>query len=244
MFEVIENTSTLLTSSPHRTFCHIERSSPKLRLRGFKMSTLIGQMPYFCPGFSDWQVFTERLEQYLEANEIPAEKRKALLLTSIDEIVYKTLHDVCHPMLPKDKTYDDLMQLLNKQYIVRKSTHRERVTFYTAKQVRYETISAWFAHLKKLSVDCKFGENFDAVLLDRFISGLRSSAILDRLCEEDPTLTLAKAVEIATDKESTAGAELYDDGEDEVAVKVGQCTKGAVKKRNRRKPVNSIEPIL
>lgn len=73
--------------------------------------------------------------------------------------------------------------------------------FNNVKQMRGESIGSWFARIKKLSVDCKFEEHFDSILLDRFISGLRPSPILDRLCEEnEDTLTLQNAVEMANNK--------------------------------------------
>lgn len=199
--------------------------------------SMFGQLPYFNPNYSDWIVYTERLEQYFEANEIDAEKRKALLLTSLYDSVYKMLRDVCHPQLPKDKTIDELLQLLDKQFVIRTSIFRERRAFYTAKQERHEKIAVWFARLNKLSIDCKFGKYNNDVLLDRFISGIRSSAILDRLCEEDQTLTLAKAVEIATTKESSGGAAIVEDDEAEGSTPIAQCGKGggATKKRSRRK---------
>lgn len=191
---------------------------------------LIGELPVFYSGSSDWQVYTERLEQFFDVNDIAEDKKKALLLTSIGEDTYKTLRDVCHPVLPKNKTYNELIELLNKQYVVRTSVFRERVKFYTAKQYANEPISQWFARIKKLSVDCKFGNQFEAVLLDRFISGLRATPILDRLCEEEDTLTLQQAVEIATNKEtSAAGAEEYQDEYDN-----NQCGK-PYKKQNKWK---------
>lgn len=169
------------------------------------MSSYVGTLPHFETGFSDWQVYTERLEQYFDVNNIDADKKKALLLTSIDEEIYKTLRDVCHPVLPKTKTYSELIQVLNKQFIVRTSVHRERIAFYAARQVPDESTALWFARIKKLSIDCKFGDIFEMVLLDRFISGMSASDIVDRLCEEDEKLTLQKAVDIATSKESSAG---------------------------------------
>lgn len=178
--------------------------------------TLIGDLPTFYSGHSDWQVYTERLEQFFEVNEIAADKKKALLLTSVGEDVYKTLRDVCHPNLPKDKTFDELIELLNKQFVVRTSVFRERVKFYTARQYANESIAFWYARLKKLSVDCKFGDRFDAVLLDRFVSGLRPGQILDRLCEESEDLTVQKALEIASNKESSSKDDSteQDDGEE------------------------------
>ncbi|XP_031630261.1 uncharacterized protein LOC116345209 [Contarinia nasturtii] len=171
---------------------------------------LIGEIPKFDSRSDDWLVFTERLEQFFEINDVPEEKKKAILITSVSDDVYKTLRDVCHPVLPKNKTFDELCELLNKQFVVKTSVYRERVTFYNAKQMRDESIANWFARIKKLSVDCKLGDRFDDILLDRFISGLRSSPILDRLCEEDEDkLTLTNAVEIAINKES-AIKETYD----------------------------------
>lgn len=122
---------------------------------------MLGQLPYF--GL-ECSVYTEKLKQYFEVNNVDAKKRKALLLSSsLDETVYKTLRDLCQPQQPKDKTYEELIQLLSNQYVVRTSIYRERVAFYTDKQERNETIAAWYARLKKLSMNCKFGEHCDNV---------------------------------------------------------------------------------
>lgn len=165
---------------------------------------LIGELPRFNSEYDDWQVFTERLEQFFEINDVVEDKKKAILITSIGDDIYKTLRDVCHPVLPKNKTFDELCELLNKQFVVKTSVYRERYNFYNSKQMGGESVANWFARIKKLSIDCKFGDRFDGILLDRFISGLKPSPILDRLCEEDDEkLTLQSAVEIAITKESS-----------------------------------------
>lgn len=175
-----------------------------------------GELPHFYGEFGDWQVFTERLEQFFEINDVPDEKKRAILITCIGDDVYKTLRDVCHPALPKEKTFDELCELLNKQFVKKTSVFRERCSFYNAKQQSKETISSWFARIKSLSVDCKFGDKFDAVLLDRFISGLRPSPVLDRLCEEDDeTLTIQQALDIAVVKESSTKEKGYNDDDDD-----------------------------
>lgn len=164
---------------------------------------LLGEMPRFHGAYDDWFVYSERLEQFFEVNDIPDEKKKAILLISISVENYKTLRDVCHPVPPKEKTFNELFDLLNKQYVKKTSILRERYNFYNARQKAEESIADWFARIKKLSIDCKFGEQFDGILLDRFISGLKPSAVLDRLCEEEvDSLTLHGALEIATNRES------------------------------------------
>lgn len=179
------------------------------------MATL-GDMPYFYSEAGDWSVYAERLEQFFDVNDIPDEKKRAILLISISEGDYKTLRDVCHPALPKEKTFLELFELLNKQFTKKKSVLRERFNFYNAKQKSDESVTSWFARIKKLSIDCKFGEQFDDILLDRFISGLRPSAVLDRVCEEEvESLTLQGALEIAANKESSVKENTGDHAEDD-----------------------------
>lgn len=165
---------------------------------------LIGDMPRFQHNGDDWLVFTERLEQMFEINDVTAEKKKAILITCIDDDVYKTLRDLCHPMLPKEKTYEELCSLLGKQFVAKTSVFRERHAFYNACQESQESVAEWFARIKRLSHDCHLGAHFDVILIDRFISGLQSNTILDRLCEEDEDqLTMQQALEIAMLKESS-----------------------------------------
>lgn len=165
---------------------------------------LIGELPRFHNDTDDWLVFTERLEQIFEINDVAPEKKKAILITCIGDDVYKTLRDVCHPALPKEKTYDELCSLLNKQFVARTSVFRERYNFFNAHQEHNEPVATWFARIKCLSIDCKLGKQFDAVLLNRFISGLRMPDVVDRLCEEDEDkLTMQMALEIAMVKESS-----------------------------------------
>lgn len=180
---------------------------------------LIGELPKFDCIADDWQVYTERLEQFFEINDVQDDKKRAILISSIGDDTYKTLRNLCHPLLPKNKTYTDLVEILNKQYIVKTSMFRERHQFYNAQQFPNEPILNWFARLKKLSIDCKFGDRFEDVLLDRFVSGVYSTVILDRLCEED-ALTLQQAVDIAGLKESAGiGAfESENNGNDSISL--------------------------
>lgn len=87
----------------------------------------------------DWEIFSERLGQYFEANRIEDERKTAVLLTLIDEDVYRTLKNLCDPTLPKTKTYE-LVQLLETQFKIRVSVFRKRILFNNLGQVE-ETIS-------------------------------------------------------------------------------------------------------
>lgn len=76
---------------------------------------LIGNVPEFKSGKDDWSVYSERLEQFFEINDIPEEKRNAFLISSVGADTYKTIRDLCHPTLPKDKTFEELCDLMKKQ---------------------------------------------------------------------------------------------------------------------------------
>ncbi|XP_053675811.1 uncharacterized protein LOC128726054 [Anopheles nili] len=173
------------------------------------MAQLIGTIPEFSVNFDDWNVYYERLEQFFEVNEIPLEKRSAFLISCIGSQAYKSLRDLCHPSLPKDRPFDDLCELLRKQYSPQVAIFRERTHFYNATQSLGENVTQWYGRLKKLSVDCKFGSNLEPILLDKFITGLRPGQVLDRLCEENETLRLEQALDIAVNKECAVKESAY-----------------------------------
>ena len=168
--------------------------------RNMSSNSIIGQIPEFKAG-DDWTVYYERLEQFFEINDIPDAKKSAFLISVIGTDSYKTLRDLCHPTLPKDKPFEDLCELLRKQFSVQVAIFRERSNFYNAKQIHGENVTNWYGRLKRLSVDCKFGDNLESILLDKFVTGLTNTTLLDRLCEENETIELTQALDIAVNKE-------------------------------------------
>lgn len=80
---------------------------------------------------------------------------------------------------------------------------RHRSKFYNSKQFPGECISDWFSRLKFLSASCHFGKNCDLILLQNFIAGIYSEEIFDELCARNSNLTLSKALQIATNLETT-----------------------------------------
>ncbi|XP_058053524.1 uncharacterized protein LOC131205446 [Anopheles bellator] len=169
---------------------------------------MVGSIPEFDGFADDWAVYQERLEQFFEVNDIPETKRTALLISVVGTDSYKTLRDLCHPVLPKNRTFEELCELLRKQYSPQVAVFRERTTFYNSRQEPGENVTQWYGRLKKLSVDCRFGENLEAILLDKFVTGLRSGMIMDRLCEENEALTLEIALELAVNKECALKSEV------------------------------------
>lgn len=162
---------------------------------------MVGSIQPFSIGETDWNTYEEIMEQFFVVNGIEDDKKPAFLISCIGHESYKTLRDLSHPVAPKDRSYDELTELLRKQFTPQVSIFRERANFYKANQLPGENATAWYGRIKKLSVDCKFGDNLESILLDKFVTGLRVGQVLDRLCEENETVTLRQAVDIAVNKE-------------------------------------------
>lgn len=163
---------------------------------------LIGELPRYYGAHHDWPLFVENLERIFDINHVAEDKKKAFLINCLYDPIHDTLRDICFPDVPKDKTYDELCELMNKHFGKPKSVFAERCKFYDAKQEENESVQDWFRRIKKLSLNCRLCEQYADIVLDRFITGLRVLAIRDRLCENEiGKLTIEHALEIATAKE-------------------------------------------
>ena len=159
----------------------------------------------------DFTLYEERFEQFCLANKIESEKSKtALLLSQVSQDVYnKTLRDLTFPVLPKDKKYEELTVELKTHFSPQVNVYRERIKFYHAFQATDETTTEWHARLRSLAVNCNFS-SLEEILKDRFISGMKSGPVLDRIVEEPTSQSLARLMEIAATKELSM---TYNDGE-------------------------------
>lgn len=66
-----------------------------------KVGASVGQLESFKMD-SHWDIYAEQLEQYLQANYIEEDKKVSVLITAIGTDVYKTLRDLCDPVLPQN----------------------------------------------------------------------------------------------------------------------------------------------
>ena len=66
-------------------------------------------------GEDDWEQYCERLEFHFEAHEITnGGKKKATLLSVCGAQTYKLMCDLVAPLKPKDKTFDELKDVVQK----------------------------------------------------------------------------------------------------------------------------------
>lgn len=144
---------------------------------------LIGNTPEFNIHKGDWILYTEILEQFFEINSIEEHKKCAYLISVIGQDCYKILNEICYPELPKNKSYDELCDLLMKHFDKKNSVFLVRNKFYRASQYPTESIKMWFNRVKLLSKGCRFGGHIESILVDRFITGLNQT-LLERFYNE------------------------------------------------------------
>lgn len=149
----------------------------------------------------DFSVFEERLDQYLNANLVENTRKVAVLLTLLSEDVYRILRDLCSPDKPSSKSYGDLMTLLGTHFKPRLSIYRRRIIFDSLKQEQ-ESVNDWYLKVKNTAAQCDFGNNLMYRVQEKFVTGMKSGPILDRLCEEKPSRAFNEMLELALDKEA------------------------------------------
>ena len=106
------------------------------------------------------------------------------------------------PGKPTDKTFSQIVSLVQDHHQPRPSTIIQRYNFHTCNQKTGESISEYVAQLRKLSEYCDFKDTLADMLRDRLVCGCRDKRLQCKLLAEkdltfDQALTIAKAVETA-----------------------------------------------
>ncbi|XP_023204972.1 uncharacterized protein K02A2.6-like [Xiphophorus maculatus] len=161
----------------------------------------VGKIDDFRPEVEPWTAYIERLEQYLEANDVDKEKHVAVLLSVMGAKAYGLLRNLVQPEKPKDKTFGEIVDILKEHYEPKTILVAERFRFNRCNQKTSQTVAQYVAELKHQAANCDFGASLDSALRDRFVSGIKNEACQRRLLSED-RLTFAKAFEIALNMET------------------------------------------
>ncbi|XP_036342443.1 uncharacterized protein K02A2.6-like [Rhagoletis pomonella] len=180
-------------------------------------NSYIGMIEPFVPG-GDFSGYKDRMDQFFICNAISEQLKAPLFITMCGAEVYELCKKLTTPQLPSQKTYVELMRILNEYYQPKINKRSERYKFFNAMQEEGETISDYIVRLKFLSQECEFGDfittehakyvaylqqkHLNEELLDQLIRGLKSERIQQKLMD-DLTSNFDKACEIALQLELT-----------------------------------------
>ncbi|XP_039750618.1 uncharacterized protein LOC120626866 [Pararge aegeria] len=104
--------------------------------------------------------------------------------------------DLCSPVHPEDKTFDQLVKLVKDHLEPERSEIAERHIFRQRKQQQGEGVKVYLQNLKHLAKTCSFGAQLEINLRDQFVSGLISEEMRSRLFAEK-NIDYRRAVELA-----------------------------------------------
>lgn len=107
------------------------------------------------------------------------------------------------PTNPKDKTFDKLVEMLKGHFEPTPLVIAESFHFHRRNQAHGESVAQFVAELRRLARHCEFKTFLEEALRDRFVCGLSSKAIQNRLLKKKE-LTLQKAIDTAIGMEAAA----------------------------------------
>ena len=152
-------------------------------------SPLVGSIGEFDTATETFTAYHERLEQYFVANSIglypsdaseavkaAANKKVAVMISVIGKKTYGTLRDLCSPENPKDETFEQLCELLERHFKPKQLEVAESYRFHRCFQEENETVPVYSARLRHFASSCNFGEFLNRSLRDQFVCGIRNPA--------------------------------------------------------------------
>ncbi|KAL1236269.1 Uncharacterized protein TPS_07687 [Trichinella pseudospiralis] len=151
----------------------------------------------------EWTAYASRLTFFLVANNVTdSAKRRAVLLSSCGGAVFNLIQALISPANPNEKSFDEILFVLEEHFSRRPSEIAKRNAFYKRNQKIGESISDFVADLRRLVQGCNFSD-LEIMLRDRLGIGLRDEELQLRLFSRK-NLTFESALEEALSAEAAA----------------------------------------
>lgn len=154
--------------------------------------------------------YRERLENFFTLRQLTGSSTEValakvqILINCLGSKYYQLISSLTAPQKPNEKTYSELILLLEKHLSPPSNVHTERHKFLSRTQHTDESIAAYVAALKLLLHTCKWicpNENCKqpilAILQAQFIRGLKDVDIREKILQQEETVNFDKTLEIA-----------------------------------------------
>ena len=130
-------------------------------------TSTFGHVEEFNPDAESIAAYTERIDLYFVANDVPEDKQVPVFLSMVGGKSYELLRNLCAPAKPQEKTYQQLKELLKGHFEPKPLVIAERYHFHRRDQAEGESIAEYVAELRRLSTTCEFAaEYFSEALRD------------------------------------------------------------------------------
>ncbi|XP_055713605.1 uncharacterized protein LOC129807997 [Phlebotomus papatasi] len=145
-----------------------------------KMSTLIGSIEAYMPG-ENFTHYRNRMNHLISGSGIEDSRKLSIAITLMGPTCYSKLVSLLSPEKPEDKSYDEVMTILEKHFKETNNVISDRCTFNMRFRHDGESIEDYIVELKSLSQDCHFGSFLEEALRDRLVSGINDQQIQSKL---------------------------------------------------------------
>lgn len=161
---------------------------------------------FFDPSEEDFLQYIERLENFMSLRGVTnAENtKKNILLGCLRREQYKQLAALTAPEKPSDKTYVDLIKILEKRFDPITYIHTERHKFLSRTQGKTESLTSYIQALKIIAQKCKWtcpsnecNQTIDSIFQAQFIRGIRDNFIREKILSMQPNATLEETLQNA-----------------------------------------------
>ena len=151
----------------------------------------------YCSTREVWLAYTERMQQYFAANDVrSADKQRAILLSAVGASTYQLIKSLLAPNKPSERSFDELVKLVQDHHQPPPSESVQRYTFNTRSRKQGESITMYVAELRRLAEHCNYRDSLNDMLRDRLVCGVNDQRVQRRLLAEGD-LTFQKAYDIA-----------------------------------------------
>ena len=164
---------------------------------------IVQSMAEFSMGDEDWVEYSERFEMYLLANGVTeGDLKRAVFLSTIGSSAYKLLRSLVGEEV-KTMSLADLSKAMKDHLKPAPNVIAERFRFFKRDRQSGESVNAYITELRRLSEHCEFKTELNTYLRDRFVCGLNSETVQQKLLAAKD-LTLEKSLSLARSFEATS----------------------------------------
>ena len=126
---------------------------------------------------------------------------KDFLISALGNLALNELYSWTAPDLPEDKSFKDLIALIEKEYSPEPNKIAEEFKFNQIVQESTETLGAFYSRIKIGAQYCDFGARYDQMIRNRFVCGIRDPKIRQDLLGAKDDSTANVIYELACKKQ-------------------------------------------
>ncbi|KAI5721049.1 hypothetical protein M8J77_015290 [Diaphorina citri] len=164
----------------------------------------------FDPDEEDFSSYKERLENFFTMRGMTGQSqehdsaKRSVLLGCLKRDQFKQLSALTVPHKPSEKSYNELVEILEKRFDPISNVHTERHRFLSRVQTKSESLTSYISALKMIGQKCQWvchvdncKAQIDSIFQAQFIRGIRDNYIREKILVMKTETSLEKTLETA-----------------------------------------------